>query len=157
PPRRVAAGLADPSLELTQAEMIAEHNRALAHRLSVISDVSVFDAHRVATELGTTAFYDARLAHLARMPFSPRAQAAIAARLARQAAALWRAPCKCLVLDLDNTLWGGVLGEDGIAGIALGEDYPGSAFAAFQRVIASYRDRGVLLALASKNNEADVA
>jgi FkbH-like protein len=157
PPRRLAAGLADPTLELAQSEMVGECNRALARRLAAISDVYVFDAHRVATELGTAAFYDAKLAHLARMPFTPRAQAALAAALARHAAALWRAPCKCLVLDIDNTLWGGVLGEDGLAGIALGGDYPGSAFTAFQRVVASYRDRGVLLALASKNNEADVA
>jgi FkbH-like protein len=157
PPRRLAAGLADPSLELAQTEMIGELNRALARRLAAISDVFVFDAHRLATEVGTAAFYDPKLAQLARMPFTPRAQAALAGALARHAAALWRPPCKVLVLDLDNTLWGGVLGEDGIAGIALGDDYPGSAFTAFQRVVASYRDRGILLALASKNNEADVA
>ena len=157
PVRRLAAGLADPRLELAQTEVIAELNAEIARRLRAISDVYVFDAHRVATELGTAAFYDIKLAHLARMPFTPRAQAALAAQLARLAAALWRAPCKVLVLDLDNTLWGGVLGEDGLSGIALGDDYPGSAFAAFQRVVASYRDRGILLALASKNNEADVA
>jgi len=156
PPRRLAAGLADPGLPLAQAELVAACNRQLADQLAAIPDVYLFDAHRVATELGTAAFYDPKLALLTRMPFSPRAQAALSAQLARQAAALWRAPCKVLVLDLDNTLWGGVLGEDGIAGIALGDEYPGSAFTAFQRVIASYRDRGVLLAIASKNNEADV-
>jgi len=156
PLRRLAAGLADPGLELAQSEMVAMCNQALARRIAATSDAYVLDAHRVATELGTATFYDQKLAHLARMPFGARAQAALAGAIARSAAAMWRAPCKCLVLDLDNTLWGGVLGEDGISGIALGQDYPGSAFTAFQRVVLGYRDRGVVLALASKNNEADV-
>lgn len=63
---------------------------------------------------------------------------------------------KCLVLDLDNTLWGGVLGEDGIDGIALGGDYPGKAFAWWQQALLQLQQRGVILAVCSKNNEADV-
>src|SRR6185437_9273062 len=63
---------------------------------------------------------------------------------------------KCLVLDLDNTLWGGVLGEDGVGGIKLGSTYPGSAYLAFQREILHLHQRGVLLAISSKNNLEDV-
>jgi FkbH-like protein len=63
---------------------------------------------------------------------------------------------KCLVLDLDNTLWGGVVGEDGLGGIGLGPMYPGSAFVEFQRYVRRLHDRGVILAIASKNNPADV-
>jgi len=61
--------------------------------------------------------------------------------------------CKALVLDLDNTLWGGVLGEEGMEGIALGSEYPGSAYVDFQRSILDLYHRGVLLAVCSKNNE----
>jgi FkbH-like protein len=61
--------------------------------------------------------------------------------------------CKALVLDLDNTLWGGVLGEDGMEGIALGGEYPGSAYLDFQRSILDLYHRGVLLAVCSKNDE----
>lgn len=63
---------------------------------------------------------------------------------------------KCLVLDLDNTLWGGVLGEDGIDGIKVGGDYPGNVFLYFQEALISLAQTGVILAVCSKNNEQDV-
>ena len=63
---------------------------------------------------------------------------------------------KCLVLDLDNTLWGGVLGEDGVDGILLGGDYPGNAFTTWQYSLLQLERNGVILAVCSKNNEADV-
>ncbi|MBQ3881213.1 MAG: HAD-IIIC family phosphatase, partial [Bacteroidales bacterium] len=63
---------------------------------------------------------------------------------------------KCLVLDLDNTLWGGVLGEDGISGIKIGGDYPGKAFHFFQESLLELSKSGVILAVCSKNNEEDV-
>lgn len=63
---------------------------------------------------------------------------------------------KCIVLDLDNTLWGGVLGEDGIEGIKIGGDYPGKAFLYFQKALVELSQSGVILAVCSKNNEADV-
>ena len=63
---------------------------------------------------------------------------------------------KCLVLDLDNTLWGGVLGEEGINGIQIGGDYPGKAFLYFQEALLELSRSGVILAVCSKNNEQDV-
>ncbi|MCI1785954.1 MAG: HAD-IIIC family phosphatase [Bacteroidales bacterium] len=63
---------------------------------------------------------------------------------------------KCIVLDLDNTLWGGVLGEDGIDGIKIGGDYPGKAFLYFQEALLNLSKYGVILTVCSKNNEQDV-
>ena len=63
---------------------------------------------------------------------------------------------KCLVLDCDNTLWGGVIGEDGLGGIQLGDTFPGSGFRTFQKIIKQVKDAGVFLALASKNDESAV-
>lgn len=63
---------------------------------------------------------------------------------------------KCLVLDLDNTLWGGILGEDGVDGIKVGGDYPGNAFLYFQEALIGLSKTGVILAVCSKNNEKDV-
>jgi FkbH-like protein len=63
---------------------------------------------------------------------------------------------KCIVLDCDNTLWGGVVGEDGLGGIELGSAFPGSGFMGFQKVLKSLKERGVLLAIASKNNPQEV-
>jgi FkbH-like protein len=62
---------------------------------------------------------------------------------------------KCLVLDLDNTLWGGIVGEDGADGIALSLQPPGNSFVAFQQAILDYYDRGVILAINSRNNPED--
>jgi len=62
---------------------------------------------------------------------------------------------KCLVLDLDNTLWGGILGEDGPEHLKIGGDYPGKAFLLFQQQILELQKRGIILAVCSKNNEAD--
>ena len=73
-------------------------------------------------------------------------------------ASLQRAPKKVLVLDLDNTLWGGVVADDGIEGIEIGDTSPrGEAFKAFQKYIASLKQRGVLLAVCSKNDHAKAA
>jgi FkbH-like protein len=116
----------------------------------------VLDLARVASEVGLAQWYDQKLAVLARSPIGGAAQLALGRLLARHVRAVSRPPCKCLVLDLDNTLWGGVLGEEGIGGISLGEEHPGSIFKAFQRGVLGYRDRGVLLAIASKNNAPDV-
>ena len=63
---------------------------------------------------------------------------------------------KCLVLDLDNTLWGGVIGDDGLEGIVLGQGSPlGEAYVAFQDYARELSRRGVILAVCSKNDEAN--
>ncbi len=69
--------------------------------------------------------------------------------------ALYVTPKKCLVLDLDNTLWGGVIGEAGIEGIDLGPDPAGRSFMEFQQYILSLHNRGIILAINSKNNMED--
>jgi FkbH-like protein len=63
---------------------------------------------------------------------------------------------KCLILDLDNTLWGGILGEDGVEGIQLGNTYPGNAYSHFQLLLLQMTKYGVILAVCSKNNQLDV-
>ena len=60
---------------------------------------------------------------------------------------------KCIVLDLDNTLWGGLAGEEGLAGVELGLTGRGASFIAFQQALLDLYNRGVLLAINSKNND----
>ncbi len=107
----------------------------------------------MALEMGLRQLYDARLHAVARTPFSVLAQIELARRMARLIRAIHVPPIKCLVLDLDNTLWGGVIGEAGLAGIEFGNDYPGSAYRDFQQAVLSLRDRGILLAIASRNDQ----
>ena len=131
-------------------------NLALEARMAGHPDVFVFPASQLAAEVGLDAWVDRRLEYVARVPFSQAGQMTVARGLARTFRALVTPSRKCLVLDLDGTLWGGVLGEDGPSGIVLGHDYPGRVFRDLQRAALDLRDRGILLAVASKNHEADV-
>lgn len=96
---------------------------------------------------------DWRLWFLAKMPFSPAKKIAGTPPPAPSVPAVRK---KCLVLDCDDTLWGGTLGEDGFSGIKIGGDYPGNAFAYFQKRLIELAESGVVLAVCSKNNYADV-
>lgn len=91
--------------------------------------------------------------HQAKQLVSPNLAPLYGDQLARIAAASVGLSRKCLVLDLDNTLWGGVVGDDGVDGIHLGEGSPsGEAFIAFQRYAALLARRGIILAVCSKND-----
>jgi FkbH-like protein len=105
---------------------------------------------------GSTEWFDAKGFLSTQSVLAHKALPAVARCIARYVACLLRPRRKVLVLDMDNTLWGGVVGEDGVHGLAVGQDYPGAAFVDFQRTALALRDSGVLLAAASKNNEADV-
>jgi len=155
-PARLIAGMADPMLEPSQAGGVQQANDALAAACRAVPGAFVFDYAQLVAEHGWRAWHDARLFALARQPWTVAAQIALGRRLARALRAALVAPAKCLVLDADNTLWGGVLGEDGPGGIALGDEYPGSVFKTFQKYLRTLKDRGVLLALASKNDEAEL-
>ena len=96
---------------------------------------------------------DERLWFLGRFPFSAPFTEKLADRLAGLVLASLGKTARLLVLDLDNTLWGGVLGEDGIEGLALGGDFPGNAYRHFQSVLKELSARGIALAIASKNDE----
>jgi FkbH-like protein len=104
---------------------------------------------------GASQYHDDRLWYLARMRLNARGMAELSRLLARHVAAFRESAKKVIVADLDNTLWGGVVGEAGLAGITLGQDGVGRAFKDFQRALLAYRETGVLLALCSKNNPAD--
>lgn len=63
---------------------------------------------------------------------------------------------KCLVLDLDNTLWGGIIGEDGISALKISGAYPGNCFNSFQKLVLQLKKQGIILCICSKNNYVDV-
>jgi FkbH-like protein len=155
-PPHPAFGVADAQSKTQQTQTLLALNQRLLDLRSHISNLYIVDYLCTFARLGAAVCWDHRGWHLARAPLG--AQALVG--LGRQYAALIRALLgksrKVLVLDCDDTLWGGVLGEDGLSGIRIGETHPGSSYQAFQRAILNLKDRGILLALASKNNEADV-
>lgn len=107
----------------------------------------------VQTALGRDAFFDDRTWFLAKMAVRTDALPAVAARILDLITALSGKVKKCVICDLDNTLWGGVIGDDGMNGIRLGELGDGPAFTALQRWLLELRRRGILLCICSKNNE----
>ncbi len=113
------------------------------------------DMDRVAGRLGRDQFYDPRRYHWTKQPFSEAGAAMLGEHLASAVRAVTTGPKKVLVLDLDNTLWGGVVGETGPLGITLGESPDGEAFRAFQQYVKGLANRGVVLAVCSKNNPED--
>ncbi len=124
-------------------------------RMAVEAPASVVlvDCARLANDVGNRNWFDARYWHLAKQAVSPRCIPLLTRHVGAVLAATQGLSRKVLVLDLDNTLWGGVLGEDGIGGIRLGEGTEGEAFSAFQAYVLDLKARGVVLAVCSKNDE----
>lgn len=133
--------------------LLAECNRELARGVAQIADAHVFDYAGVIAAHGAARWTDAKLWYMARSACGSESMIPLAKALARSIQAVTQPASKCLVLDLDNTLWGGVLGDDGPGGVKLGDDYPGNVFKDFQAALLGLRHRGFLLAIASKNDE----
>jgi FkbH-like protein len=126
-----------------------------ASRLARIERVRQLDLQGLVLNSGLKAVHDQRKWYLYRQPYSDGFWLEIGELLGRLIAAETREAKKCVVLDLDNTLWGGIIGEDGLEGIQLGQDFPGLAYQQFQRYLLWLKTRGVLLAVASRNNPED--
>ena len=117
--------------------------------------VLVLDIARACERDGLDAWFDVTRWLQAKMEIAPQAAPLYGDLLARVVAAQLGSSKKCLVLDLDNTLWGGVIGDDGPEGIILGEGTgTGEAHLALQRYAKQLRERGVILAICSKNDSA---
>ena len=117
--------------------------------------VSIVDCEQLSAVFGKQRWSDPRYWHLAKQAVAFDALPLLSRHTAAVISATLGLTRKCLVLDLDNTLWGGVIGEDGLAGIRLGDGVDGEAFVAFQEYILKLKNKGVILAVCSKNNEAD--
>ncbi|HOD83370.1 MAG: hypothetical protein BWX88_02919 [Planctomycetes bacterium ADurb.Bin126] len=117
--------------------------------------VTVHDVDHLSAAAGRWNWSDARFFHHAKMPCGPEHLCTYAHSVASVIASQAGLSHKCLVLDLDNTLWGGVVGDDGLGGIRLGHATPeGEAYLAFQQYLKELRLRGVVLAVCSKNEDA---
>lgn len=152
-----ALGLHDVQAERSEVRFWHKLQDELGQWLRLEVPASVYlDLSDLIGHVGRRRALDPRHWLTARYPFSAEASFEFAVRLMGIARLLKAPRAKVLVLDADNTLWGGVIGEDGLDGVALGPDYPGSAYLAFQRRLLDFQQRGFILAMCSKNNAADV-
>ncbi len=131
--------------------------RALNVRLARAAGdgVLLVDCDRIASVVGKAHWFDDRYWHLSKQAVALDALPHLARHTAAILAAAEGLSAKCLVVDLDNTLWGGVIAEDGLAGIDLGSGPIGEAYVSFQAYLLAMRSRGIMLAVVSKNNDAD--
>ncbi|MBI1406282.1 MAG: HAD-IIIC family phosphatase [Caulobacter sp.] len=151
----VPAGLASADLANGDSarRRILDGNIALADGAAE-GGWQVWDLAGLAAEVGTSRFFDTARYLSARLPFAAEYSLLAADHLCRLLAAMAGVAGRALVLDLDNTVWGGVIGDDGLEGLVLGAGSPeGEAFVAIQRLALHLRTRGVVLAVCSKNTE----
>jgi FkbH-like protein len=115
----------------------------------------IFDYAQTVIDNGRNNWFDIVRGHHVGVSISPSAMPKLANDLSEVLTALWEPRHKLIAIDLDNTLWGGIVGEDGVDGISVGGDYPGNAFLEFQSYLSNLRASGIILAIVSKNNYND--
>jgi FkbH-like protein len=131
-------------------------NVDLAAGADAFKNIHILDTDHLFAQVGLQECEDARGARVAGAPLSVAALRALAAAQVRHIRAISGPAKKCVVVDCDNTLWGGVVGEDGIARLILGESGAGRKHRNLQQDLLNLRRRGAVLAICSKNEAADV-
>jgi FkbH-like protein len=153
PPVETLFGSLDCALPGSIRSLIDGINRQLAE-LVLSSDDVLLDVAGLAETVGLANWHDTKLWNLAKFSFSDELIPLYADHLARVVAALRGKSGKVLVLDLDNTVWGGIIGDDGLEGIKIAQgDAIGEAHLALQRMALDLRERGIVLAVSSKNTD----
>jgi len=152
PPAPPAVAQGDDGRDDRFAE-IKRANDGLRAIAGEIPDCHVFDVNTLIEQEGAGRWHDERNWSLAKVPFRNEFSAPLALAWYQHLRPALGAPYKVLVTDLDHTLWGGVLGEDGPAGLLMSADGAGAPFRKIQESLVSLKQRGFLLAIASKNDE----
>lgn len=137
-------------------EEAISHFNSVALSLASRSNIKVIDFGTFCRQFLPNELIDWKFYFISQMGLNPRLAGRFRKWWEAQLKSIALKRKKCLVLDLDNTLWGGILGEDGKTGIKIGGDYPGKAFLYFQEGLKELADNGVILTVCSKNNEPDV-
>ncbi len=131
---------------------VADMNRVLDTALQGLNQIVFVDIGSEAVQAGMQV-HDPRLWYFGRLPFSQPFSRHLAKRWSAMLISAIGMSSRLIIVDLDNTLWGGVLGEDGAAGLKIGGDWPGNAYRAFQTCLRRLSARGIALAVVSKNDE----
>jgi FkbH-like protein len=153
PPVEPLFGSLDRSLPGTQRFLIDSINRELAESVPGSGDI-LLDLAALAETVGLADWHNTQLWNMAKFSFSDELIPLYADHVARIVAAVRGKSAKVLVLDLDNTVWGGVIGDDGLEGIKIAQgDARGEAHLAVQRMALELRQRGIVLAVSSKNTD----
>lgn len=148
-------GIVDNKQEMGLREFFIELNISLTKMLQKNTRSFIVNLDTIASNFGKSRIINWNTWYRGSVPFSEQFTPYLADEYTRYILALRGRTKKCIVLDLDNTLWGGIIGEDGIEGIKLGNTSPGVEYVDFQKVLLSLYSRGIILAICSKNNYDD--
>jgi len=138
---------------LSYSEIENNANRKLEEFTAEKGNINIIDVRGLMLQYGSSAMTDERMYYLAKSHWSLKGLTELSKLYLRYFRAFKGIRKKCVVLDLDNTLWGGIIGDDGIENIKLSNDGEGKAFYDFQRELLKLYNRGILLAVNSKNTE----
>ncbi|HXI10349.1 MAG TPA: HAD-IIIC family phosphatase [Thermodesulfobacteriota bacterium] len=138
-----------------QTYLVGLFNRLLAGELQERKNAFIWDFDGFVRLKGFESVYEPKMWYTSRNPFRHSAYVQMGEDLTRYILGALGRVKKCVVVDLDNTLWGGIAGEDGMNGVRLGFDYPGNCYREFQKGLLRLYKRGIILAVNSKNNEND--
>ena len=153
PPVEALFGSLDCTLPGTLRNLLDEINQKITRSVMGSGDV-LLDVAGIAATVGLADWHVPHLWNLAKFPFSDRLVPLYADHVCRLVAAIRGRSRKALILDLDNTIWGGVIGDDGLDGIKVAQgDAAGEAFLSVQRLALDLRQRGIVLAISSKNDD----
>lgn len=154
-PAILSRGVMDAQTECGQARAIRQINNRIRKIAAEEKGVYLLDYDALVARYGRLGWHDERKWLTARLPIAAPHLVHLTGEWLRFIAPLAGKVAKAAVIDLDNTLWGGVIGEDGIEGIKTGPEYPGAAYQELQRAFLDLSQRGILLAICSKNNPED--
>jgi FkbH-like protein len=146
-------GICETKSEFGLQEMVMKINSKLYNYAQQNQSVYIFDFNGFVSRYGESNVFDYRQYFFGDIKISLEIIPVLAEDLMGYVKAMMGLNKKCIVLDLDNTLWGGIVGEDGFDGIKLGPTPPGNAYVEFQRTLLALNQRGIILAINSKNNE----
>lgn len=148
---------AEPGTKDAVDDCVTSLNNMLRKEAAHHTNVKLINAQELVAEVGTDAAFDARFYYRAKAPYTAAYLNAFAATVGTASRGFGSYFYKVLAMDCDNTLWGGIIGEDGVAGIKLGPfDYPGNIFWRVQHELVRLEQSGVLICLCTKNNPADI-
>ena len=154
-PAFTASGVLDAQSPFGERDAIAAVNRALGAAVRMHPSMFLLDYSELVARSGRLSWKDDVKRLTMSLPLAAGSLNHLADEYMRYLRPLSGKVCKAIAVDFDNTLWGGVIGEDGIEGIALGAEYPGNAHLELQRALLDLHARGILLCACSKNNRAE--
>ena len=132
-------------------------NERLCELAAEQSQILLIDSFVAMSGIAPANWSDPKMWFYGRIPYSAEASRALAGSFARAWRTEKKGPPKVLAIDLDNTMWGGIFGEDGVNGLQCGDDFPGNAFKAMQSEFLRLKNQGMILSILSKNDPSAIS